>query len=242
MQGSDQRQRCAPATLASSFFSVYVHEIQAATAGFEATGGETLNGFRPFPIASSSGAWITMPHPESRMSAETQTKEPSVVIVMGVSGSGKSTIAAMLAIRLGWVYADGDWFHPRGNIEKMHSGKPLTDEDRWPWLREIAAWIDDTRQAGKHGVVACSALKRKYRDMLIGERSDVRLAYLKGEPALIAPRLALRTGHFMQASLLDRQFAALQEPGEDENPIAVSIEAEQHEIVQEIIAKLGISA
>jgi gluconokinase len=86
--------------------------------------------------------------------------QPSIVVVMGVSGSGKSTIAAMLAIRLDWLYEDGDWFHPPANVEKMHSGQPLTDDDRWPWLRAIAAWIDESRRAGRPAVIACSALKR----------------------------------------------------------------------------------
>src|SRR5438477_2377107 len=130
------------------------------------------------------------------MSPETGALPTSIIVVMGVSSSGKSTIAAMLAIRLGWLYEDGDWFHPPANVEKMHSGKPLTDEDRWPWLRAIAAWIDETRRAGKHGVVACSALKRSYRDVLIGTRHDVRLVYLNGDAALIGHRAAKRRGHF----------------------------------------------
>jgi adenylylsulfate kinase-like enzyme len=133
----------------------------------------------PIPMARSFGSWITTPHRSATMSTEAQRKEPFVIVVMGVSGSGKSTITAMLAVRLGWAYVDADWFHPRVNVEKMHLGKPLTDEDRWPWLRAIAAWIDPTRQAGTHGVVACSALKRAYRDILIGDRPDVRLVYLK---------------------------------------------------------------
>ena len=141
---------------------------------------------------------------------------PSVVVVMGVSGSGKSTIAAMLAHRLHWIYEDGDWFHPRSNIEKMHTGIPLTDEDRWPWLNAIAAWIDATRKAGSHGVIACSALKRAYRDILIGDRPDVRLVYLKGDRDLIARRLATRDGHFMPPSLLESQFATLEEPPQPE--------------------------
>src|SRR5690242_6778725 len=112
--------------------------------------------------------------------------EPSVIVVMGVSGSGKSTIDAMLAQQLHWTYEDADWFHPPSNIEKMHRGEPLTDEDRWPWLQAIAAWIDATRRVGNHGVIACSALKRAYRDVLVGERRYVRIVYLKGEPGLIA--------------------------------------------------------
>src|SRR5438105_2165796 len=141
------------------------------------------------------------------MSPEPMPKQLSVIVVMGVSGAGKSTIAAMLAVRLGWTYEDADWFHPLANVEKMHSGRPLTDEDRWPWLEAVAAWIDATRRAGRHGVIACSALKRAYRDVLIRGRPDVRLVYLKAERNLIARRISLREGHhFMPALLLDSQF------------------------------------
>src|SRR3974377_1554865 len=108
------------------------------------------------------------------MSPDLPTRNPAFVIVMGVSGCGKSTIAAMLAQRMHWIYEDADWFHPRSNVEKMHAGNALTDEDRRPWLYAIAAWIDATRRVGNHGVIACSALKRAYRDILIGERADVR--------------------------------------------------------------------
>ena len=166
-------------------------------------------------------------------------KSPSVVVVMGVSGCGKSTIASMLAHRLNWIFEEGDWFHPQSNIEKMHSGVPLTDEDRWPWLHGIAAWIDATRRVGNHGTTACSALKRAYRDVLVGERPDVRLVYLKGERDLIARRLAARDGHFMPPSLLDSQFATLEEPQADERPIVVSIVPHPREIVAEIVKRLG---
>jgi gluconokinase len=177
------------------------------------------------------------------MSAESEAKKLSVLVVMGVSGAGKSTIAALLALRLRWTYEDADWFHPPSNIDKMHCGHPLADEDRWPWLEAIAAWIDATRRAGGHGVIACSALKRAYRDVLIGDRPWVRLVYLKGERSLVARRITLRQGHhFMPASLLDSQFAALQEPGEDEHPIIASIDARPHDIVEIIVAKLGIPA
>jgi gluconokinase len=175
------------------------------------------------------------------MSPERERDRTSIIVVMGVSGSGKSTIAAMLAIRLHWTYEDADWFHPPANVEKMHSGKPLTDEDRWPWLRAIAAWIDDARGARKHAVIACSALKRAYRDILVGDRRDVRVVYLKGERELIARRMTLRHGHFMPPSLLDSQFATLQEPGEDERPIVVSIDARPRDIVDAVIAKLGLA-
>ncbi|HMA71445.1 MAG TPA: gluconokinase [Xanthobacteraceae bacterium] len=174
------------------------------------------------------------------MAPETKEEQPTVIVVMGVSGAGKSTIAAMLAVRLGWAYEDADWFHPPTNVEKMHAGKALTDEDRWPWLQGIAAWIDATRRTGGHGVVACSALKRAYRDILVAGRSDVRIVYLKGEQELIARRMTMRHGHFMPASLLDSQFATLEEPGDDERPIVVSIDARPHDIVEVVMAKLGI--
>src|SRR5579862_3097335 len=115
---------------------------------------------------------------------------PSVLVVMGVSGSGKSTIGTQLALALRWDFEDGDWFHPSRNIDKMHAGMPLTDEDRAPWLISIADFIDTTRCAGGHAVVACSALKRRYRSVIIGKRPDVRLVYLKGDRDLIGRRIA----------------------------------------------------
>jgi gluconokinase len=163
---------------------------------------------------------------------------PSVLIVMGVSGSGKSTIGALLAQNLGCGFEDGDGLHPASNIDKMREGIALTDADRWPWLAAIAAWIDKTRQSGGHGVIACSALKRSYRDVLIGDRDDVRLIYLKGDETLIARRMATRHEHFMPTKLLHSQFAALEEPGPDERPIVVSIEAQPPAIVAQIIAAL----
>jgi gluconokinase len=165
---------------------------------------------------------------------------PSVLVVMGVSGCGKSTIAAMLAHRLHWIYEDGDWFHPQSNIEKMHHGEPLDDADRWPWLHAIADWIDATRLSGRHGVVACSALKRAYRDILVGARRDVRIIYLKGDRDLIARRVAARADHFMPPGLLDSQFEALEEPKADERPIVVSIVPHPREIVETIVRKLRI--
>ena len=157
------------------------------------------------------------------MSEKRTSPVASVIILMGVSGSGKSTVGAMLAQRLHWEFADADWFHPASNVDKMHKGIPLTDEDRWPWLDAIAAWIDKIRRAGGHGVIACSALKRRYRDVLIGDRSDVHLVYLKGDETLIARRMATRHEHFMPPTLLHSQFAALEEPDVDEMPITVSI-------------------
>jgi gluconokinase len=176
------------------------------------------------------------------MNPKTASNDTSAVVVMGVSGSGKSTIASMLAQRLHWVYEDGDWFHPKSNIEKMHHGEPLNDEDRWPWLRAIAEWIDATWRAQGHGVVACSALKRAYRDVLIGNRRNVRLVFLKGDRELIARRIAARADHFMPSTLLDSQFAALEEPQADERPIVVSIVPHPREIVEAIVRELGVES
>jgi gluconokinase len=165
---------------------------------------------------------------------------PAVMIVMGVSGSGKSTVGALLARRLHWEFEDADWLHPTSNVDKMHNGIPLTDDDRRPWLEAVAAWIDNTRRSREHAVVACSALKRRYRDVLIGSRADVRLIYLKGDETLIARRIATRHEHFMPRSLLHSQFEALEEPGPDEAPIIASIAPEPREIVRRILSSLGV--
>ena len=157
-----------------------------------------------------------------------------IVLLMGVSGCGKSTIARRLAAIEGWTVLEGDTFHPPANVAKMAAGIPLTDEDRWPWLRAIAAALT----ANGHVVVACSALKRAYRDILLGGRSDARLVYLKGSGELVAARLRARKGHFMPPALLDSQFAALEEPGADESPIVVEIGGTPDQIVDEIREKL----
>jgi gluconokinase len=162
----------------------------------------------------------------------------TVALVMGVSGSGKTTIAEDIAQRMGWQLLEGDSFHPPANVEKMRHAIPLTDEDRWPWLHAIAATIDDIRAHGGSAVVACSALKRSYRDILIGDRSDVLLIYLRGEKDLIARRMAARKGHYMPVALLDSQFAALEEPGPDEHPIVVSIAPPPKDIADAVMRKL----
>lgn len=163
---------------------------------------------------------------------------PCAVIVMGVSGSGKSTIAARLAERLSWTYEDGDRFHPPGNVAKMGAGHPLTDEDRWPWLQAIADEIDRICKAGGHAAIACSALKRAYRDLLVHGRDDVRIVFLEGTQQLIASRLAQRKDHFMPPGLLDSQFKTLEPPAADEHPISVSIDASVETIVENIVRQL----
>jgi gluconokinase len=164
--------------------------------------------------------------------------EPVIAVVMGVSGSGKTTIAALLSAALGCQFQEGDDLHPPENVEKMHSGTPLTDADRLPWLRKIAEEIDGWRARGESGVLTCSALKRSYRDTIIGDRSNVTLVYLRGSRDLIHRRMAARHEHFMPVALLDSQFAALQEPTPDENPITVDVGAPPTEIVDEIVRQL----
>jgi gluconokinase len=159
---------------------------------------------------------------------------------MGVSGSGKSTIAGKLAERLRWTCEDGDRFHPKSNVAKMSAGQPLTDEDRRPWLEAIADEIDRVCRAGAHAVIACSALKRAYRDILVHGRDDVRIIYLNGTQQLIASRLRLRKNHFMPPALLDSQFATLQPPRADENPVVVDIDASVEAIVDHIVAQLAL--
>lgn len=168
-------------------------------------------------------------------------KTPCALVVMGVSGSGKSTVADQLASRLAWTYEDGDRFHPASNVAKMHAGHPLTDEDRWPWLKAIAGEIDRVCMAGEHAVIACSALKRAYRDVLVHGRSDVRIVFLKGTQPLIADRLARRKGHFMPPGLLDSQFSTLEPPDASEDPVTVSIDASVETIVDDIVSQLGLA-
>ncbi|MBV9250317.1 MAG: gluconokinase [Acetobacteraceae bacterium] len=161
---------------------------------------------------------------------------------MGVSGSGKTTVARGVAENEGWPLVEGDDFHPSANIAKMKAGIPLSDEDRWPWLRAIAEEIDARRARGGSAVVACSALKRAYRDILVGKREDVRLVYLQGSRQLIGQRIAARKGHFMPPELLDSQFATLEEPGADERPIVVSVAAPAQIIIDEVIRQLKAPA
>ena len=163
---------------------------------------------------------------------------PEVLVVMGVSGSGKTTVATLLAERLGWPFAEGDDFHPPANVAKMHGGTPLTDADRMPWLQAIAGWIDARRAAASGGIVSCSALKRAYRTILIGERRDVRLIYVRGSQALIGARIAARHDHFMPATLLQSQFDTLEEPAADERPIIADAALTPAAMVEQVLAGL----
>ena len=161
-----------------------------------------------------------------------------VLVAMGVSGVGKSTIAGALADRLGWEFQEGDALHPPENVAKMHDGIPLTDADRAPWLARVAEWIDARRASGAPGIITCSALKRGYRRRIIGDRADVRPLYLKADVQVIRARLRARTGHYMPASLLDSQLATLEEPGEDERPITVLVHGTPEEVVAHALAAI----
>ena len=161
-----------------------------------------------------------------------------VLVLMGVSGCGKSTVAALLAGQLGWDLAEGDDLHPPANVEKMAAGHPLDDADRWPWLEKVATWIREHTSAGRPGLITCSALKKSYRDLLRGDQ--VVFVYLAGTREEIARRLAVRHEHYMPASLLDSQFAALQPPTPDERAITVMIGASPSEEAAEIITRLGL--
>jgi carbohydrate kinase (thermoresistant glucokinase family) len=160
-----------------------------------------------------------------------------ILLLTGVSGSGKTTIGAMLAGRLGWTYAEADDFHPAANVEKMHAGIPLNDEDRKPWLQATADWM---KNQDRPAVVTSSALKRRYRDVLREGRPDLRLIYLDGSRDLIGERMAARHGHFFPKQLLDSQFRDLEPPQADENPVSVSIDGAPEAVVQEIIDRLGL--
>jgi len=161
---------------------------------------------------------------------------------MGVSGSGKTTVAERLAKRLGWTVAEGDRLHPQANVEKMRAGVPLTDADRWPWLDRIGEELKDWARAGRSGVLTCSALKRAYRDRIRTARPDVRFVYLRGSEALIGARVAARHHEYMPASLLRSQFAALEEPGPDEGAVTVEAGDSPEAQVVEIVAALGLPA
>lgn len=160
------------------------------------------------------------------------------IVVMGVSGSGKSTVGGLLAERLDWVFEDGDAFHPASNVAKMSAGTPLTDEDRWPWLRAIAARIADARAAGAPVIIGCSALKRAYRDVLRDGQADLRFLHLTGSPELIMARQAARIGHFMPASLIASQFATLEPPDTEADVIDLDVDAEPEAIVAKAVAAL----
>lgn len=163
---------------------------------------------------------------------------PPVLVFMGPSGTGKSTVAAMLAGRLGWAFQEGDDLHSAANVAKMAAGHALDDDDRRPWLETVAAWIDESVAAGRPGIITCSALKRRYRDIL--RRDNVTFVLLDGDAATVRERLMRRQGHFMPPALLDSQFATLEVPGADEQAIRIDLDQTPQRQVAEVIDRLRL--
>jgi gluconokinase len=167
---------------------------------------------------------------------------PVVLVIMGVSGSGKSTIAGLLAERLDWPFEEGDSLHPAANVQKMAAGIPLTDDDRWPWLAKVADWIDNRLDTGENGIVTCSALKRSYRNVLNRRGSGVEFVYLAADRTELVERVSDRPAHFMPASLLDSQLETLEVPGQTEPAIQVDAGPDPQLIVDRIMRELGLRA
>jgi gluconokinase len=164
----------------------------------------------------------------------------TIIIVMGVASSGKTTVAEGLAKQLGWPFRDADSFHPPANIAKMSAGTPLEDADRWPWLDTIVSWMDSRAAAGENGVATCSALKRAYRDRLRQTKADIRFVHLSGSREVLAARMAARQHHFMPSSLLDSQLATLEVPTPEENVLTVSVDQEPEMIVAALAEQLRL--
>jgi gluconokinase len=164
---------------------------------------------------------------------------PDIVVVMGVSGSGKSTVARALSTVLGWEFAEGDAFHPEANVEKMRAGQPLTDEDRWPWLQAIGDWISTKESRGESAVVTCSALRRVYRDLLREGRPHVRFLHVTADTDVIRDRMEHRAGHYMPPSLLPGQLATLEPLEPDEPGVAIGNEGTAAQVLDRALVALG---
>jgi gluconokinase len=165
---------------------------------------------------------------------------PDVIVVMGVSGSGKTTVARGIAAAMGWEFAEGDDFHPPANVEKMRAGEPLTDDDRWPWLETIGTWISAKEAAGASAVVTCSALRRSYRDVLRRGRSAVRFLHVEAPRPVVADRVEHRAGHYMPPSLLPSQLATLEPLAPDEPGVTVTTEGTPAEVLDRCLLVLGL--
>lgn len=175
------------------------------------------------------------------MTAPQRTSTPTALVVMGVSGSGKTSVAEALARSLGWPFAEADEFHPPTNIAKMSAGTALTDDDRWPWLRAVREWLDARAAGGESVVVTCSALKRSYRDLLREAGTHVRFVHLTGPEEVLAERMQHRSGHFMPATLLASQLASLQPLSPDEDGVEVDVTPPVAEIVQTTLSRLELA-
>jgi carbohydrate kinase (thermoresistant glucokinase family) len=179
------------------------------------------------------------PDIEPAEAAAARAVAPIVLVLMGVSGSGKSTVALELQRVLGWPFQEGDDLHPPSNVEKMRSGRPLDDADRLPWLQAVARWIDERLAAHEPGIITCSNLKRAYRQITIGTRRGVRLVYLKGDEQVIRDRIVQRQHRYMPPTLLRSQFETLEEPGEDEHPVIVTVHHSIAETVTDLLRQLA---
>jgi gluconokinase len=168
--------------------------------------------------------------------------EVDLVVVMGVSGSGKTTVGEGIARAMGWEYAEGDSFHSKANVAKMAAGTPLTDDDRWPWLRAIGTWLSEHEASDESAVVTCSALRRVYRDLLREGRPDVRFCHVHADAELIKDRLDHRAGHYMPPSLLPSQLAILEPLQADEPGVTVSVAGSPEEIVVRALEALGLES
>lgn len=173
--------------------------------------------------------------------ADPETRRPDIVVVMGVSGSGKTTVAQGISTAMGWEFAEGDDFHPEANLAKMHAGTPLTDEDRWPWLERIGDWISAREAAGESAVVTCSALRRAYRDVLRRGRPHVRFLHVTAPAEVVQDRMEQRQGHYMPASLLPSQLALLEPLAPDEPGVVVSNEGSAAQVLDRALSALGLT-
>jgi carbohydrate kinase (thermoresistant glucokinase family) len=175
----------------------------------------------------------------SEDAAAAKSVRGTVLLLMGVSGSGKTSVARELQRLLGWRFQEGDDLHPAANVEKMRAGQPLNDEDRKPWLEAVARWIDERLAAGEPGIITCSNLRRAYRRITVGERHGVTLAWLRGDEGLIAGRVGRRQHRYMPASLLRSQFETLEEPAEDEHAIVVPVTGSISDTVIDLLRKVS---
>lgn len=167
---------------------------------------------------------------------------PVVLVIMGVSGAGKSTVGKLLSERLGWTFEEGDQLHPLANVEKMSAGIPLTDEDRWPWLARVADWIDGQLDTGSNGIITCSALKHSYRALINRRGSGVEFVYLAVGRSELEERVGKRKDHFMPADLLESQLATLEPPTETEPAIRVDAEPDSTLVVDRLLRDLGLGS
>lgn len=174
------------------------------------------------------------------VNAEEEYGEPLHLVVMGVSGTGKSTVAALLVDQLGCDFCEGDDLHPQANIDKMSAGQPLTDADRRPWLEALAAWTAERDRRGVSTILTSSALRRAYRDVLRRGGAGTRFVHLTGDPALLAERMGSRTQHFMPSSMLESQLATLEPLEDDERGLVVDVAAAPEQIVEQVRQQLGV--